>query len=115
MAISSTPKTAASVWRESLKRLFILAGVPDGHAHRFRDTFSVELLLAGVPIERVSILLGHQSVRITEQHYAPWVRARQDQLEADITRAWQQDPILAQKDLQNSGTNQVHSGKERVN
>jgi integrase len=45
----------------------------------YRRTFSVELLLAGVPIERVSILLGHQSVRITEKHYAPWVRARQEQ------------------------------------
>ena len=55
----------------------------------FRDTFSVELLLAGVPIERFSILLGHQSVRITEKHYAPWVRARQEQLEADVRRTWQ--------------------------
>jgi integrase/recombinase XerD len=85
----STPKTAAGIWQESLKRLFVLAGVPDGHAHRFRDTFSVELLLAGVPIERVSILLGHQSVRITEKHYAPWVRARQEQLEADVRRTWE--------------------------
>jgi len=83
---NSTPKTVAGVWQESLKRLFILAGAPDGHAHRFRDTFSVELLLAGVPVERVSILLGHQSVRITEKHYAPWVRARQEQLEADVRR-----------------------------
>jgi integrase/recombinase XerD len=86
---NSTPKTAAGVWQESLKRLFILAGVPEGHAHRFRDTFSVGLLLAGVPIERVSILLGHQSVRITEKHYAPWVRERQEQLEADVRRTWQ--------------------------
>jgi integrase/recombinase XerD len=88
---NSTPKTVAGVWQESLKRLFILAGVPDGHAHRFRDTFSVELLLAGVPIERVSILSGHQSVRITEKHYAPWVRARQEQLEADVRCTWE-DP-----------------------
>src|SRR5205814_8097662 len=83
------PKSAVGDWQRSLKRLLILAGVPDGHAHRFRDTFSVELLLAGVPIERVSILLGHQSVRITEKHYAPWVRARQEQLEADVRRTWQ--------------------------
>ena len=89
---NSTPKTAAGVWQESLKRLFILAGVPEGHAHRFRDTFSVGLLLAGVPIERVSILLGHQSVRITEKHYAPWVRERQEQLEADVRRTWQAEP-----------------------
>ncbi len=85
----STPKTAAGIWQESLKRLFVLAGVPDGHAHRFQDTFSVELLLAGVPIERVSILLGHQSVRITEKHYAPWVRALQEQWEADVRRTWE--------------------------
>ena len=86
---NSTAKTVASIWQESLKRLLILAGVPDGHTHRFRDTFSVELLLAGVPIERVSILLGHQSVRITEKHYAPWVKARQEQLEADVRRTWE--------------------------
>ena len=85
----SKPKSAVGDWQRSLKRLLILAGVPDGHAHRFRDMFSVELLLAGVPIERVSILLGHQSVRITEKHYAPWVRARQEQLEADVRRTWE--------------------------
>jgi integrase/recombinase XerD len=85
----SKPKSAVGDWQLSLKRLLILAGVPDGHAHRFRDTFSVELLLAGVPIERVSILLGHQSVRITEKHYAPWVRERQEQLEADVRRTWE--------------------------
>ena len=60
------------------------------NAQRFWDNvFSLELLLAGVPIERVSILLGHQSVRITEKHYAPWVRARLEQLEADVRRTWQ--------------------------
>jgi integrase/recombinase XerD len=84
----SKPKSAVGDWQRSLKRLFEIGGVPDAHAHRFRDTFSVELLLAGVPIERVSILLGHQSVRITEKHYAPWVKARQEQLEADVRRTW---------------------------
>jgi len=71
-----------------MHRLFALAEVPKGHAHRFRDTFAVELLLAGVPIDRVSVLLGHKSVRITEEHYAPWVRSRQEQLEADVRRTW---------------------------
>lgn len=74
-----------------MRRLFRLAGVPDGHAHRFRDTFAVELLLAGVPLERVSVLLGHQSTKVTEKHYTPWVRARQEQLEADVRRTWDTD------------------------
>jgi len=39
--------------------------------HRFRDTFAVELLLAGVPLDRVSIFLSYSSIRITERHYAP--------------------------------------------
>ncbi len=78
-----------------MANLFELAKVEDAHPHRFRDTFAVELLLSGVPIERVSILLGHQSVRITERHYAPWVRSRQEQLEADLTNAWKQDPVIA--------------------
>lgn len=82
-------------WRKRLAKLFELAEIEHGHPHRFRDTFAVELLLNGVPIERVSILLGHQSVRVTERHYSPWVRARQEQLEADLTRAWSADPIIA--------------------
>lgn len=56
--------------------------------HRFRDTFAVELLLKGLPIEQVSVLLGHSSLRVTEKHYAPWVKARQDQLEQSVRLAW---------------------------
>jgi integrase/recombinase XerD len=63
----------------------------------FRDTFAVEMLLAGVPIDQVSILLGHSSVRVTEKHYSPWVRARQDQLEKSVQSAW--GPELSQKTL----------------
>jgi site-specific recombinase XerD len=53
-----------------------------------RDTFAVEMLQAGVSLEQVSILLGHSSVKITEKHYSPWVRARQEQLEKSVRKAW---------------------------
>jgi integrase/recombinase XerD len=80
---NSTLHTAIGTWQRTLRGMFKLAGVINGYAHRFRDTFSVELLLAGVPIEQVSILLGHSNIKITQQHYSPWVRDRQRQLEAD--------------------------------
>jgi integrase len=86
-------ETLAGNWRRTFRRLCKIAGVQGGHPHRFRDTLAVELLLDGMPIERVSILLGHSSVKITERHYAPWVEARQVQLEADLMRAWRNDPI----------------------
>jgi integrase len=57
------------------------------HPHRFRDTFAVSLLLKGVSLESVSKLLGHSSIKITERHYAPWVKARQaDQAGVDRAR-----------------------------
>ena len=38
------PRSCMSVWDRSLRRVFSLAGVEGGHAHRFRDTFAVSLL-----------------------------------------------------------------------
>jgi len=111
-----TRQTVVCDWQAKIKKVFDLAGISKGLgnavSHRLRDTFAVELLLAGVPIERVSVLLGHQSVRVTERHYNPWVRARQEQLEADIASAWKLDPVLNNKNL---GTNQVHFAKQPVN
>ena len=86
---NSNPKSAVGNWQRSLRKLFEIAGI-DGHAHRFRDTFAVELLLAGVPLDQVSVLLGHSSTKITEKHYAPWVRARQERLEELVKRSWNQ-------------------------
>jgi len=90
----STVRSAKGKWQRRLQRLFEFAKVPTGHAHRLRDTFAVELLLAGVPLDRVSVLLGHSSIRITERHYAPWTRSRQEQIEADLKAAWSNDPVV---------------------
>ena len=70
-----------------------IAGVK-GHPHQFRDTFAAELLKAGVPMERVSILPGHQSIRITEKYYAAWTDSRQRQIETDLQSAWERDPVV---------------------
>ena len=106
---TSYKSSVADTWRKRLAPVFKEAGAEGAHPHRFRDTFAVELLLAGVPLERVSILLGHSSTRITEKHYAPWVRDRQEQLEADVRRTW----TVPQPDTK--GTPEVHGGKTLVN
>jgi site-specific recombinase XerD len=81
------PKSAVADWQRSLRRLFTLAGVENGHAHRFRDTFAVSLLEKGVPLETIAILLGN-TIKIAEKHYAPWVRSRQIALEDAVRRSW---------------------------
>jgi integrase/recombinase XerD len=100
------------MWQQSLKTLFSLAGIQGGHAHRFRDTFAVELLLTGIPLDRVSVLLGHQSIRVTERHFAPWTRSRQEQIERDLRASWAEDPVVLG---QTKGTPQVHEVSELIN
>ncbi len=89
------PKSVVADWQRSYRRLFELADIRklDGqrkrcHPHMFRDTFAVEMLLAEVPIDQVSTLLGHSSVKVTERHYSPFVRARQLQLQQSVRNAW---------------------------
>jgi integrase/recombinase XerD len=86
--------TAVGTWQRSLRNLFILAGIENGHAHRFRDTFAVELLLTGTSIEEVAVLLGHSNIKVTQKHYNPWVLKRQKLLESNVQRSWRDDPIL---------------------
>jgi integrase/recombinase XerD len=97
--------TAVRMWDMRLKRAFEKAEIVKGHAHRFRDMFAVALLLDAVPMERVSILLGHTSIRVTEKHYSPWVRARQEQLEVDVARILRNDPqALLEEQMQTKVT-----------
>jgi integrase len=88
-----TKKSCVGDYQRAFKKLYELAGIENGHMHRWRDTFAVELLLAGVPLEQVSILLGHASIKVTEKHYSPWVKERRDQLEAAVRQTFKTDKI----------------------
>ena len=88
-------KTVTSNWQRSYVKLFKLAAPkePDGtpkrcYPHMLRDTFAVESLLSGMRLEEVSTILGHSSVKITERHYMPWVRARQASLNQSVMASW---------------------------
>ena len=83
-----SPKTRVSNFQYALKQIFKKAGIVHGFAHRFRDTFAVELLLANVPIDRVAIMLGHQNIKVTQLHYNPFVASRQEQIERDARLSW---------------------------
>jgi integrase len=85
---SGKVETATGNARRTFRKLFQLAKVPDGHPHRFRDTFAVRLLNSGAKMEDVSILLGHRSLKITEKHYAPFVRSRADHVLRVSKQAW---------------------------
>ena len=81
------PKTTVADWQRSFRRLLKSIKI-EGHFHMLRDTAAVGWLTKGVPLETVSILLGHSSVRVTEKHYAPWVKQRQVLLETAVMKAW---------------------------
>lgn len=98
---NGTPKSVTTNWQRSYVKLFRLAGIKESdgtlkrcHAHMLRDTFAVESLLSGMRLEDVSTILGHSSVKITERHYMPWVRARQDSLNQSVLRSWIQQGIV---------------------
>jgi site-specific recombinase XerD len=88
-----SPKSICGNWgKRFIAPCFAEAGLDgDGHmkAHRLRDTFAVDLLQKGVALEDVSRLLSHASVRVTEKHYAPWVKGRQDRLDSVVEATWE--------------------------
>jgi integrase len=80
-------KTWTTEWEERLKKVFVLAGLPEVHSHMLRDTFATRLLVKGVPIETVAALLGN-TVKVVEKHYSPWVHVRQGALEESVRKTW---------------------------
>ena len=74
--------TAIGNARRSINRVCKLAGIENGHPHRFRDTFAVELLRNGASLHTVQLLLGHSSIRTMEKHYTPFVLELQQVIDA---------------------------------
>jgi integrase/recombinase XerD len=64
-------KSAIEDWRRRFKAVADLAHVKHAHFHRPRDSFAIGLLEKGVPIESVSVLLGHSDIKVTLKHYRP--------------------------------------------
>ena len=85
-------ESATKNWAKYLARLFDDAKIISGHmrSHRLRDTFAVDLLEKGVPLEDVSKLLGHESIKTTERSYAAWVKGRQARLNTLVTATWKE-------------------------
>jgi site-specific recombinase XerD len=83
-------ESATKNWAKYLATLFDDAKIRSGHmrSRRLRDTFAVDLLQKGVPLEEVSKLLGHESIKTTERSYAKWVKARQDRLNKLVIETW---------------------------
>ena len=54
-------------FKKEVRRL----GIKNARFHDLRRTFGLNLIKQGMSIYKVSKLLGHKSVRTTEQHYAP--------------------------------------------
>ena len=94
---SGKPETAVKHWHHQFSVLFKKAKITHldctekkCHPHQFRDTFAVNLLLTGVPMEDVQLYLGHSSIKTTEQHYAPFVQARMEKMDENIKASWGQ-------------------------
>ncbi len=83
-------QSAVTNWQHDLRALFRATFGKDTHftPHCLRDTAAVEWLSAGIPLEQVSKLLGHTSVKTTEKSYAPWVTAPQDRLDSLVVATW---------------------------
>jgi len=78
-------------WQHDLRKLFrgTFGQKTDFTPHCLRDTFAVSLLQKGVPLEEVSKLLGHESIKTTEKSYAKWIQARQDRLDSLVIGTWE--------------------------
>jgi integrase/recombinase XerD len=89
---NSDIKYARLNYGHAVSDTFELAGVKEENvhsvSHRFRNTFAVHLLSKGVPLETVSLMLGHQNISTTENYYADFASGYMDRAENMIRKVW---------------------------
>lgn len=86
-------ETAVKDWQGRLLQIFKDAGISGGHAHRFRDTFAVSMLERGESLQAVANALGN-SLLVTQRHYNPWSKTRQDRQDESVESSWKDSPVL---------------------
>jgi len=73
-----------------LNRLSEAIGIEGIRCHRFRDSFAVNQLLDGTPMEELQKMLGHKTLATTERYYSPWVPSREKALYNSMLRRQQE-------------------------
>lgn len=98
---TSKPKSAVGDYQRALSKVFKSAKVPRAYPHLFRHTFATDLLQKGASLQTVAVLLGHSSTKITEKRYSHWIKARQENLEAEVKKSWAQSGTVDTQSQQN--------------
>jgi len=89
-------RTDVRLWQRRFTELWAAASITEvetdsgagkPHSHCLRDTFAVWNLRHGVPLMAVAKMLGHSTVKTTEQSYAPWVKELEAAHIAEARRA----------------------------
>jgi len=66
--------------RSSINRYYKIAGIKGAYINTLRDTFAVQQLEAGVPINIVSKIIGHKRVSSTEKYLEMIEEKKSDQI-----------------------------------
>jgi hypothetical protein len=82
---ASTKKSCVGDYQRAFKKLYELAEVKNGHAHRWRDTFAVAR--TGCRFTRTSVRARHGATLL------PWGSCPSEQLEIGVRKTFETDKM----------------------
>lgn len=88
----SEPSTPKHNFGSVIAKVFKLAGIGKDvrhTSHMLRNTYCVNLLEMGVPLETVALLLAHTKVSTTLAYYAAWTEDSRERAEKLVRKAWE--------------------------